>query len=80
MCQTAKSFNEEIKKNAIDSMFSINSLPDSLLIRTIQKESLDGYQAKVFNFIEKITHELLKIENSRKMKKKSNQMILIYLI
>jgi len=51
LCQTAKSFNQDIKKNAIDSMFSFDSLPDNLLIRTIQKESLEGYQAKVFNFI-----------------------------
>lgn len=47
----AKSFNEEIKNNAIDTMFSLGSIPDSLLLKTIQKESLEGYKKKVnFNF------------------------------
>jgi len=46
----AKSFTEEIKSNAIDSMFSFNSLPDNLLLKTIQKESLEGYKQKVFFF------------------------------
>ena len=49
MGQHAKNFNENIKKNAIDSMFSINSLPDIFLLKTIQKESLENYQKKVLN-------------------------------
>ena len=43
----AKSFNEEIKNNAIETMFSLGSIPDSLLLKTIQKESLEGYKKKV---------------------------------
>lgn len=43
----AKSFNVEIRLNALDAMFSITFLPENLLLRTIQKESLDGYKKKV---------------------------------
>ena len=44
-----QSSNESSDDVGFISMFSINSLPDIFLLKTIQKESLENYQKKVLN-------------------------------
>lgn len=43
----AKNFNCKIKKKAIDSLFFFKNLNEEILLKTVKKETFEGYQKKV---------------------------------